>query len=65
MKLKCDWCQKSRPEGSVSWHYAHRRFCAEVCRDAWIDFQEKANGTHSPNGHDLQLSLDFEQETRH
>lgn len=45
----------------IHWH--HKHYCSHRCL---MDYQEEhPEEMREPNGHDLQLSLDFEQETRH
>lgn len=44
MKLTCAWCQKILHSNAKNWHYAHRSFHSEECRDEWIEYQDRING---------------------
>ena len=64
MQFKCDECGiKYVPERDISYH--HKHFCSMKCKEDFIDDEfDTRNALTKPNGHDLQLSLDF-GETKH
>ena len=64
LKFTCDECGiKYVPERDISYH--HKHFCSMKCKEDFIDDESAVGKANEPNGHDLQLSLNFEPEKLH